>query len=248
MQTVQKSVERRTVAPRRSTGRAAGLKLPAGLADEVRVVKGTGAPPNPYLCDPDVRLMLRTRSGDEAAFEQLVANNRDRLVCVLRQILHCQEAAEDLAQEVFLRVYRARHSYQPTARFSTWLFRIAKNLARNVRRDASRRREVVIDFCDTASLGARLGEQWSAGRAGQTTASPTDLREMRSVVRAALDTLAEPQRTAVVLQKYEQQSCTDIARALDMTPTAVKSLLSRARDNLRAKLEPYVCRGALSLT
>src|SRR4051812_2484556 len=86
---------------------------------------------NPFLRDPDVRLMLRAKADDDAAFSQLVANYQNRLVGVLTHLLQSREWAEDLAQEVFLRIYRARHGYQPTARFSTWMFQIANNLARN---------------------------------------------------------------------------------------------------------------------
>src|SRR5262245_36885773 len=93
---------------------------------------------NPVLRDPDVRLMLRVKGGDEAAFEKLVQNYQDRLVAVLFHLVEDRGAAEDLAQEVFLRIYRARRGYEPTAKFSTWLFRIANNLASNLRRDQGR--------------------------------------------------------------------------------------------------------------
>ena len=106
-------------------------------------VKLNGADENPVLRDPDVRLMLRAKEGDESAFPQLVTNYQDRLVSVLVHLLQNHEAAEDLAQEVFLRIYRARHGYEPTAKFSTWLFRIANNLASNLRRDTGRRRPTI---------------------------------------------------------------------------------------------------------
>ena len=99
-------------------------------------VKQNGTDENPVLRDPDVRLMLRAKDGDQTAFTRLVANYQDRLVGILAHMLQNKEAAEDLAQRCFLRVYRARHGYEPTAKFATWLFRIANNLANNMRRDA----------------------------------------------------------------------------------------------------------------
>jgi RNA polymerase sigma-70 factor (ECF subfamily) len=208
-------------------------------------VKFNGTDDNPVLRDPDVRLMLRAKEGDHGAFTQLVANYQDRLVGVLAHMLQNKEAAEDLAQEVFLRIYRARHGYEPTAKFSTWLFRIANNLANNLRRDSGRRKEVVLNVNDSGPLGPRPGERVIAEKSGLMPARQFDKNEMCSMVQAALATLNEKQRMAVLLHKFEEMSYTDIAAALDMTPAAVKSLLSRARDNLREKLEPYVRQGIL---
>jgi RNA polymerase sigma-70 factor (ECF subfamily) len=200
---------------------------------------------NPVLRDPDVRLMLRAKEGDQTAFTQLVAHYQDRLVGVLAHMLQSKDAAEDLAQEVFLRIYRARHGYQPTAKFSTWLFRIANNLANNLRRDTGRRKEVMLNVNDSGPLGPRPGERLIAEKSGLMPTRQYDKTEMCSMVQAALATLNEKQRMAVLLHKFEEMSYTDIAAALEMTPAAVKSLLSRARDNLREKLEPYVRQGTL---
>ena len=93
--------------------------------------------------DPDARLMLKVRDDDAAAFEELVLRYQGRLLAVLEHLVGKRDLAEDLAQEVFLRVYRARKRYQPTAKFSTWLFTIANNVASNAKRSLSRRREVV---------------------------------------------------------------------------------------------------------
>src|SRR5690349_2693803 len=97
------------------------------------------------LRDPDVRLMLRTKEGDDSAFEELVVNYQDRLVHIFNLLVGNQETAEDLAQETFLRIYRSRHGYVPAAKFSTWLFEIANNLASNSRRSKGRRKEVDIN-------------------------------------------------------------------------------------------------------
>jgi RNA polymerase sigma-70 factor (ECF subfamily) len=208
-------------------------------------VKQNGTDENPVLRDPDVRLMLRAKQGDETAFTQLVTNYQDRLVGVLAHMLQNKEAAEDLAQEVFLRIYRARHGYEPTAKFSTWLFRIANNLANNLRRDTGRRKETLLNVHDSGPLGPRPGERLIAEKSGLMPARQFDKSEMCSMVQAALATLNENQRMAVLLHKFEEMSYSDIAATLETTPTAVKSLLSRARDNLREKLEPYVRQGTL---
>ena len=211
----------------------------------VKHVKSNGTEQNPVLRDPDVRLMLRAKEGDQTAFTQLVTNYQDRLVGVLAHMLHNKEAAEDLAQEVFMRIYRARHGYEPTAKFSTWLFRIANNLANNQRRDAGRRKETALPANDSGPLGPRPGERLIAEKSALMPTRQADKSEMCSVVQAALETLNERQRMAVLLHKFEEMSYVDIAAALEMTPAAVKSLLSRARDNLREKLEPYVRQGTL---
>lgn len=209
------------------------------------LVKLNGSDPNPVLRDPDVRLMLRAKNGDETAFTQLVTTYQDRLVGVLTHLLQNQEAAEDLAQEVFLRIYRARHGYEPTAKFSTWLFRIANNLASNMRRDRGRRRETTLNVSDSGPLGARPQEQLLADKSGLMPTRQADRTEMCAVVQTALASLNEKQRLAVLLNKFEEMSYIDIAATLEMTPAAVKSLLSRARDNLREILEPYVKQGVL---
>lgn len=196
--------------------------------------------PTQYLSDPDVQLMLRVKNGDDDAFTQLVTAYQDRLISVFVHLLHDQETAEDLAQEVFMRVYRSRDRYQPTAKFSTWLFRIANNLASNSRRSKGRRREVSLVGSDSGPLGARPEESLIAEKSGLMPTRQLDKTEMRSVVRSAMDSLSDRQKMAVLLHKFEQMSYADIGASMDMTPAAVKSLLSRARENLRIMLEPYM--------
>lgn len=194
----------------------------------------------PHLRDPDVQLMMRVKQGDDEAFAQLVGAYQDRLVGVFHHVLKEQTHAEDLAQEVFLRVYRARARYVPTAKFSTWLFRIANNLASNSRRSKGRRKEVPLNVRDSGPLGPRPEEKLVADKSALMPNRQLDKREIRDVVREALDTLNERQRMALLLHRFEGMSYADIAVSMDMTPTAVKSLLSRARENLKVKLEPYV--------
>lgn len=190
-----------------------------------------------YLHDPEVQLMLRAKQGDDAAFTQLVTAYQDRLTNIFYHMVQSQEAAEDLAQDVFLRIYRARHGYQPTARFSTWLFRIANNLASNSRRARGRRKEVNLPASDSQPLGP---EQLATEKSALMPGRQLDRRELQAVVQKAMEQLNERQRMAVLLHKYEDMSYEDIADAMELTGPAVKSLLSRARENLRQVLEPYM--------
>jgi RNA polymerase sigma-70 factor (ECF subfamily) len=195
------------------------------------------------LRDPDVRLMLEVRDDNAAAFEELVLRYQGRLVTVLEHLVSNRDQAEDLSQEVFLRVYRARKRYVPGAKFSTWLFTIANNVASNALRTKSRRREVNLEVRESGPLGARPLEGMLQTSSGQIPARQLDNAEMRDVVRMALEVLNERQRLAVLLNKFEGMSYADIAETMELTPQAIKSLLSRARVNLREVLEPYLERG-----
>ena len=139
-----------------------------------------------------------------------------------------------------MRVYRARHGYEPTARFSTWLFRIANNLASNFRRSKVRRKEVALSVRDSGPLGPGPEEKLVAEKSALMPTRQFDKRELRSIVRNALETLNERQKMALLLHKFEGMSYADIGETMELSAAAVKSLLSRARENLRIKLEPYV--------
>ena len=193
-----------------------------------------------FLHDPDVQRMLRVQDGDTEAFGELVENYRDRLIHIFSHLVGGQDAAEDLAQEVFLRVYRARETYRPTAKFSTWLFRIANNLAYNARRTLGRRKEVTIAPSDSGPLGPRPTEQLLADQSSLLPSRQFVTREMREQVRNAIESLNDRQRLAVLLHKFEGMSYADIGVSMDLTPQAVKSLLSRARENLKLHLKKYV--------
>jgi RNA polymerase sigma-70 factor (ECF subfamily) len=192
------------------------------------------------LCDPDVRLMLEVRDGSAAAFEELVRRYQGRLVGVLEHLVDNRDQAEDLAQDVFLRVYRARKTYTPGAKFATWLFTIANNVASSARRSKSRRPEVNLPSHDTGPMGARPLDVMVQASSGQMPARQLDKAEMRDIVHIALSSLNERQRMAVLLNKFEGMSYADIAETMQMSPKAIKSLLSRARVNLREVLEPYL--------
>jgi RNA polymerase sigma-70 factor (ECF subfamily) len=196
-----------------------------------------------YALDPDVRLMLEVRDDSAAAFEELVTRYQGRLVTVLRHYVGNREQAEDLAQEVFLRVYRARKNYVPGSKFSTWLFAIANHAAANALRSQSRRHEVTLRSRESGPMGARPLDQMLQASSGQMPTRQLDKAEMREIVRMSLEALSERQRMAVLLNKFEGMSYAEIAEVMEITPEALKSLLSRARENLREVLQPYVEHG-----
>lgn len=204
-----------------------------------------GSSANSYASiDPDVRLMLEVRDDNPAAFEQLVLRYQDRLISVLEHLVRSREWAEDLAQEVFLRVFRARKTYEPGAKFSTWLFTIANNVASNAIRNRSRRKEVNVSGTGSSDSTALPITELAQAKSGFMPARRLDKLEMAEVVRLAMDSLGERQRMALLLCKFENMSYQDIADTMDMSVKAVKSLLSRARVNLKAILEPYMQNGA----
>ncbi len=197
-----------------------------------------------YALDPDVRLMLDVRDDNAAAFEELVARYQGRLTTVLRHLVGNREQAEDLAQEVFLRVYRARKTYEPGAKFATWLFNIAHHAAANSLRDRARRHEVTLNAHDSGPLGPRPLDRMLLASSGQMPARQMDNAEMREIVRMSIESLGERQRMAVLLSKFEGMSYAEIAEVMEISPQALKSLLSRARENLREVLQPYFDHGA----
>ena len=192
------------------------------------------------LRDPDIRLMLRVRDADDAAaFGDLVDRYQNRLVAVLAHLVGGSDGAEDLAQDVFLRVYRTRKKYSPKAKFSTWLFTIANNLALNALRDRSRRPTVPLVGTDSGPLGPRPEEQLVPARDPQPSGAMRSV-ELAGVVRQALDGLNDRQRAAVLLNKFEDMGYAEIAVVMGLSVKAVKSLLSRARTNLRQALQDYI--------
>src|SRR5947208_6176885 len=192
------------------------------------------------LRDPDIRLMLRVRDADDAAaFAALVELYHHRLVMVLQNLLGSAEEAEDMAQEAFLRVYRTRKRYHPRAKFSTWLFTIANNLALNALRSRQRKPTVPLPAQESGPLGARPAEQLVAD-AAPPPGHRLVQQELAAVIRQALTGLNERQRMAVVLNKYEDMNYAEIAEIMGLTTKAVKSLLSRARCRLRDALTAYL--------
>ncbi len=190
------------------------------------------------LRDPDIRLMLSVRDDDAAAFAELVERFQHRLVAVMHHLVGSADEAEDLAQEVFLRVYRTRKRYTPKAKFSTWLFTIANNLALNSLRDRQRRPVLPLTLRDSGPQPVRPGDP-SATR-DEPPAYHLQQQELANVIRSALDGLNERQRVAIVLNKFEDMNYAEIAEVMGLTTKAVKSLLSRARSKLREALQDYI--------
>lgn len=185
----------------------------------------------------DVQLMLDVKAGDEASFDLLLRRYRTPVVNFLFRMIRDSATAEDLAQEVFLRVYRARRQYSPTAKFTTWLFRIATNLALNSIRD--NRHHQMED-----SLDAPANTEDSPPRELPSRELRIDEHMMErdrcAFIRHAVDALPGKQRAAVLLHKYEEMDYGEIARILDCSESALKSLLFRAYETLRVQLAPLV--------
>src|SRR5688572_4683274 len=188
--------------------------------------------------------MLQVRAGNAAAFEELVLRYQARLLTVLEHLVGNRELAEDLGQEVFLRVFRARERYQPEARFSTWLFTIANNVASNALRSKSRRREVGVPEKSNGSDTSPFGlDQMAKAASALMPTRALDKVESAEMVRQALESLNDRQRLALLLSKFEGMSYQDIADTMDLSVQAIKSLLSRARVNLEKILTPYIEEG-----
>ncbi|HBI45846.1 MAG TPA: RNA polymerase subunit sigma-70 [Planctomycetales bacterium] len=184
--------------------------------------------------DPEVRLMLRVRDGDPSAFAELVSVYRTRVLGWFCRRLGDRAEAEDLTQDVFLRLYRARASYQPRASFATWVFHITQNVARNALR--SRRRKPCVQLDAAAEEGAM--EERLPNRA-ESPSRRLERTELAGVVRAAVAELAGRQRAAVEMHQFDERTYTEVAAELDMTPKAAKSLLYRARNQLRVSLAAF---------
>jgi RNA polymerase sigma-70 factor (ECF subfamily) len=181
--------------------------------------------------EPDAQLMLRVKDGDSCSFEILLTKHRRPVVNYLYRMVQNQAIAEELAQEVFLRVYRARTSYEPTAKFTTWLYRITTHLALNSLRDRK---------------GEKRHQSLDAAAEGQAPLEVADVRWNREqqlvedarlvAVRAAIAGLPEKQRAAVLMHKYQELDYSQIAGVLGCSVSAVKSLLFRAYETLRERL------------
>jgi RNA polymerase sigma-70 factor (ECF subfamily) len=196
--------------------------------------------------DPDVRLMLQVRDDIPGAFEVLVQRYQDRLVGILFHLVGNREEAEDLSQDTFLRIYKARKGYRPRAKFSTWLFTIANNLALNHLRGKGRNPSVPMSG---AAADSQASSPIAAQLASRESTASSQMRkvELSEIVREALGILNEDQKMAVLLNKFEDMSYAEIAEVMSRSPAAVKSLLARARNDLRERLEPYLATGQRSV-
>jgi len=191
--------------------------------------------------DPDAALMLRVKRGDDAAFAELVDKYKQPVMNLVYRFLRDATEAEDLAQNVFLQVHKSAHRYQATARFSTWLFTIARNLCLNEIRRRSRHPADSLEGAnpETEDQPARQYED-------HKTSLPADTllhRELEQKIEQALAELPETQRTAILLCRRDDLSYEEIAEVIGCSLSATKSLIHRGRETLKQKLKPYLRSG-----
>ncbi len=186
----------------------------------------------------DAEVMLRVKAGDQSAFDFLVRKYRRPLVSFMYRMARNAAAAEDLAQEVFLRVYRSRQNYEASAKFTTWLYRIATNLAVNHARDTRKERPEVTISLDEPD--EETGTTMDVAD-GTITAEETLVRRERMLaIRSKVEALPERQRLAVIMHKYQQMDYKQISDVLKLSESATKSLLFRAYETLRNQLKEFV--------
>jgi RNA polymerase sigma-70 factor (ECF subfamily) len=186
----------------------------------------------------DVDVMLRVKTGDESAFAYLVQKYRRPMVGFMYRMCHNPSTAEELAQEVFLRVYRSRTSYEPSAKFTTWLYRIATNLAVNYARDTRHERPENTLRLDEPDQ--ETGTTPDLADDSPTAEQQILKRERLAAIRSKVNALPERQRMAVIMHKYQQMDYREIAGVLKLSESATKSLLFRAYQTLREQLKEFV--------
>jgi RNA polymerase sigma-70 factor, ECF subfamily len=186
----------------------------------------------------DAQIMLRVKAGDDSAFEYLVQKYRRPMLSFMYRMAHNSAVAEDLAQEVFLRVYRSREKYEASAKFTTWLYRIASNLAVNHARDTRHQRPentVSLDEPDQES-GLTMDLPDNSLSAEEAIVR----REWLAAIRQRVEALPERQKMALIMHKYQQMDYRQIAEVLKLSESAIKSLLFRAYETLRVQLKEFV--------
>jgi RNA polymerase sigma-70 factor (ECF subfamily) len=195
----------------------------------------------PVQSDPDAALMLRVKRGDRQAFVALVEKYKQPVFNLVARILRDETEAEDVAQNVFIQVHRSAARYKPSAKFSTWLFTIARNLCLN---EIRRRSRHPADSIDAPPAG---GDDSAARQFEDVTISTPDAaalqRELAGKIEAALAALPENQRTAVILFQQQEMSYDEIARVIGCSLSSVKSLIFRARETLKERLKAYLQTG-----
>jgi len=212
-----------------------GLLAGAGMTRPVALKADTGVPGEGQT---DADVMLRVKAGDESAFNYLVQKYRRPMVNFMYRMAHNAAGAEDLAQEVFLRIYRSRESYQASAKFTTWLYRIATNLAVNHARDTRHERPENQVSLDEPEEGS--GRALDLPDATPSVEENLMQRERLAAIRQRVQALPERQRVAVVMHKYQQMDYRQIADVLKLSESATKSLLFRAYETLREQLREFV--------
>lgn len=192
---------------------------------------------NPYLSDPDVGLMLEFQKGSKSAFETLMQIHYSPVLNFINRFCANRESAEDLTQEVFLRVYKSASRYKPKAQFKTWLYTIAKNVCLN----ELRKSKDFVTSLDAAAISGDVEVQKQLADPNNPGPDEEVIRKEKAlVIRQAISDLPENQRLAVILRRFDHFSYAEIAEILEVSDKAVKSLLSRAKVNLKHRLSRLV--------
>jgi len=186
----------------------------------------------------DADIMLRVKAGDDSAFDYLVQKYRRPIINFMYRMAHNSAAAEDLAQEVFLRVYRSRANYEPTAKFTTWLYRIATNLGVNYARDTRHERPENVTNLDEPDT--ETGQTPDLADKTPSVEEEISRRERLAAIKKKVEALPERQRMGVLMHKYQQMDYRQIAEVLKLSESATKSLLFRAYETLRQELKEFI--------
>ncbi|MFA5506205.1 MAG: sigma-70 family RNA polymerase sigma factor [Vulcanimicrobiota bacterium] len=195
--------------------------------------------PPQYAGDVDLQLMMRVKAGDEEAFNTLMRRNEKTVLNLIYRFTGDREIAPDLAQEVFMRIYRAAERFEPRAKFFTFLYRVTLNLCRNHRTKASRRQTTSLDAAGSGDNGPSFELVDPLGSAEEHVSR----LELSMAVQEAVESLPEQQREAVSLQRFQGLAYEEIAEVLNLSIPAVKSRIHRAKLNLQERLRPYLERG-----
>lgn len=212
--------------------------IAAELTPEQMVARRAAVGRGDFSALTDAEVMLELKAGNMGAFDVLLAKYRKPIVHFMFRMVHNQAVAEELAQEVFLRVYRSRETYRAEARFSTWLYRIATNLGVNHARDTRHERSASTVYLDETDAETGTTPDVADG----TPSAEADLlrRERMKAIRQHVMALPERQKTAVLMHKYEDMDYKQIGEVLKLSESATKSLLFRAYQTLRGNLKEFV--------
>ena len=184
----------------------------------------------------DIRLMEKVRAGDMDAFRELVEMHQQRVIGTVARMIGDHNEAEDLSQQIFVRVWKSAPRWEPTAKFTTWLYTILRNLVFNECRRRARHKTTSLD---AATDDEDHPQQFADGNVKSPDATMLD-EEMQDAIERSIQELPEAQRMAVIMRRYQDVSYEEIGEVLDLTVPAVKSLLFRARTELREKLRKYL--------
>jgi RNA polymerase sigma-70 factor (ECF subfamily) len=210
----------------------------AGGAGEAARSIGRPASPAGWRAMSDAEIMLRVREGDDTGFDFLIEKYRKPIINFMYRMVHNQAVAEELAQEVFLRVYRSRRTYRAEAKFTTWLYRIATNLGVNHARDTKHERSAQTIYLDQPDPETGTTPDVADMHPGAEHEMVKD--ERMKAIRRHVMALPERQRTAVLMHKYQGLDYREIGAVLHLSESATKSLLFRAYQTLRERLKDFV--------